>query len=409
MQLSTNVARMALIPLAIGAAVAGTGALAPSTAHAEASSETLSALSDAQSRYEAACTQLNDLYQQVYEAQDAYDTTTYQLEQTNQAITALQEQIAQEKVELEEAQDVLAERLAANYRAGESSMIDVIFSATSFEDLVSRIYYAGKVSDSDAQAIQNVKDIKAELEANEASLQEQRSQQEQLQSQQATELADVQSQTQACQDYVNSLDSEVQALYAQAQAEAEAAAQAAAAAAAAQVSASTQAEASAAISAAEDAGYYYDEDTGGWTDSSGSYVDTSTVSAATGYSSSLLERAYAYTQMGYQYELGGDGSNGTIDCSGFTSAIYGGSLDHYSGSQYENVVNNGTFTSDESSLKEGDLVFYEKNGSIYHVALYVGNGQVIDSVPTYDGSSSVQVRDMYTTASGYIGGGTPSV
>lgn len=407
MQLSTNVARMALIPLAIGVAVAGTGALAPSTAHAEASSETLSALSDAQSRYEAACTQLNDLYQQVYIAQGAYETTCSQLDQTNAAITALQEQIAQEKVELEEAQNVLAERLAANYRAGESSMIDVIFSATSFEDLVSRIYYAGKVSDSDAEAIQNVKDIKAELEANEASLQEQRTQQEELQTQQAAELEEVQSQTQACQDYVNSLDSEVQALYAQAQAEAQAAAEAAAAAAAATASQNASAyqeQANEAISAAEEAGYYYNEDTGGWTDSSGSYVSSDTVSSVTGYDvSSIIARAQSY--IGTSYNLGSDGSDGYIDCSGLTSAAYGGTIPHYSYDQYQNSLANGTFTSDLSSLQPGDCVYYSYDGgaTTYHVALYIGNGQVIDAIP----NGGVQVRDV-NYCDGAIGGGNPS-
>ncbi len=399
MQLSSNVARMALLPLALGVAVSGLGLAAPARAHAEASDATLAALSDAQARYEAACEQLNNLYQQVYEAQNAYQATTAQLEQTNASIAQLQEQIAQEKAELEEAQNVLSERLAANYRAGESSMLDVIFSATSFDDLVSRIYYAGKVSDADAEAIQNVKDIKAQLEASEAALQEQRAQQEALQAQQAAELDSVTAQTQECEDYVNSLDSEVQALYAQAQAEAQAAAEAAAAAA----QASIQSQAQEAVAAAESAGYTYDEDSGSWTDSSGSTVDSSTVAAATGYSSSILDRAYAL--IGTQYNLGSDGSDGYIDCSGLTSAAYGGTIPHYSYDQYTNSLNNGTFTSDLSSLQPGDCVYYSYDGgaTTYHVALYIGNGQVIDAIP----NGGVQIRDV-NYCEGAIGGGNPS-
>ena len=399
MQLSSNVARMALLPLALGVAVAGLGLAAPARAHAEASDATLAALSDAQSRYEAACAQLNDLYQQVYDAQNAYQATTAQLDQTNQAITELQSQIADQKAQLEEAQNVLSERLAANYRAGESGLLDVIFSATSFDDLVSRIYYAGKVSDADAEAIQNVKDIKAQLEASEAALQEQRTQQEQLQSQQAAELESVTAQTQECEDYVSSLDSEVQALYAQAQAEAQAAAEAAAAAA----QASIQSQAQEAISAAESAGYSYDEDSGSWTDSSGSTVDSSTVAAVTGYSSSILERAYAL--IGTSYNLGSDGSDGYIDCSGLTSAAYGGTIPHYSYDQYQNSLANGTFTTDLSSLQPGDCVYYSYDGgaTTYHVALYVGNGKVIDAIP----NGGVQERDI-DYCEGAFGGGNPS-
>ena len=216
MQLSTHIARMAVLPLALGVAVAGLGmGVAAQTAHAEASASTLAALSDAQARYAAATQELDSLYQQVYEAQGAYEATTAQLDATNQAIAETQALIADQKAQLEEAQDVLADRLGADYRAGEANMLDVIFSATSFEDLVSRIYYAGKISDADAQAIQDVKDIKAALEASEAQLQDQRVQQEQLQAQQAADLQSLNEQTDACAAYVASLDSEVQSLYAQ--------------------------------------------------------------------------------------------------------------------------------------------------------------------------------------------------
>ena len=359
----------------------------------------LAALSDAQARYAAATQELDSLYQQVYEAQGAYEATTAQLDSTNQAIADTQALIADQKAQLEEAQDVLADRLGADYRAGEANMLDVIFSATSFEDLVSRIYYAGKISDADAQAIQDVKDIKAALEASEAQLQDQRVQQEQLQAQQAADLQSLNEQTDACAAYVASLDSEVQSLYAQAQAEAQAAAQAAAQ----QVASAAQQQMQEVISAAEDAGYHYDESTGDWSDSSGNTVSSDTVSNATGYDvSSIISTARSY--IGTNYVLGGE-SYGGIDCSGLTSAAYGGSLPHYSGDQYDNVVSNGSYTSDSGSLNPGDLVFYtNSSGNIYHVALYVGNGQVIDAIP----NGGVQLRD-YNYVDGYIGGGTPSV
>ena len=385
MQLSTHIARMAVLPLALGVAVTGLGmGVAAQTAHAEASASTLAALSDAQARYAAATQELDGLYQQVYEAQGAYEATTAQLDATNQAIAETQALIADQKAQLEEAQDILADRLGADYRAGEANMLDVIFSATSFEDLVSRIYYAGKSSDADAQAIQDVKDIKAALEASEAQLQEQRVQQEQLQAQQAADLQSLNEQTDACAAYVASLDYEVQSLYAQAQAEA-------------------QQQMQEVISAAEDAGYHYDESTGDWSDSSGNTVSSDTVSNATGYDvSSIISTAQSY--IGTNYVLGGE-SYGGIDCSGLTSAAYGGSLPHYSGDQYDNVVSNGSYTSDIGSLNPGDLVFYtNSSGNIYHVALYVGNGQVIDAIP----NGGVQLRD-YNYVDGYIGGGTPSV
>ncbi len=382
------------LALPVALAVAAAGFLmpaAPAQAEYTASAETLAALGNAEARYAEAVDHLNYLYGLVYDAQSAYEETSYYLELTNAGIAALQEQIEQEKLELAEAQEILAARLDADYRAGDVEMWDVILSATSFEDLVSRIYYATKVSDADAEAIQTVKDIKAQLEADEAALQEQRAQQEALQAQQAVQLEALNYQLEETAAYVASLDWEVQALYAQAEAEAQAAAEAAWAAAQAQAAEQAQA----AMDAAADAGYYYDEDSGSWTDASGGWVDSSVVSSMTGYDvGSILDRAYSLIGTSYS----------TLDCSSFTSAAYGGTITAWSMAQYSNSLSNGTFTSDISSLEPGQCVYYARDGgaSTYRVALYIGNGQVIDSIP----NGGVQIRDVYY-CDGAFGGGTP--
>lgn len=397
MRITIKTAGAVALPLAFCVAVAGM-ALPVQPAQAEASAATLAALSDAQARYEAACAELDYMYQLVYEAQNEYDQTTYQLQLTNAAIATLQAQIEQEKIELAEAQEILSARLDADYRAGDVEMWDVILSATSFEDLVSRIYYAGKVSDADAAAIQAVKDIKAQLEADEAALQEQRVQQEALLAQQAAQLEELNYQLDQTAAYVASLDYEVRALFAQAQAEAQAAAEAAWAAQQAQQAQQAQDV----IDAAADAGYTYDEDAGSWTDSSGNYVDSDTVAADTGLSSSVVDRAMSWINT--PYNLGSNGSDGYIDCSGLTSQAYGGEIPHWSYAQYQNSLANGTFTTDLSSLSPGDCVYYSYDGgaTTYHVALYIGNGQVIDAIP----NGGVQIRDI-NFCSGAFGGGNP--
>lgn len=396
--------------LAAGSSAAAGGAPLFGARAASASEATLAALSDAQARYAAASAELDSLYDQVYQAQNDYDNTTYALEQTTQQIAQLQAQIEAERQELADAQDVLAARVAAAYKAGRGSELELLLGSTSFEDFESRVRYTTSIADDDARAIQEVKDIKAQLESDESALQAQKAQQEALQAQQAANLASLSEQTAQVQDYVASLDYEVQSLYAQAQAEAQAAAAAAAAAAQQNISstmsasaAEAQAEAQEAISAASDAGYSYDEDTGSWTDSSGSYVSESTVSAATGYDvSSVIERAQSLT--GTQYVWGGYGYSGT-DCSGLTSYAYGGTLPHQSSAQRALVEESGTYTTDVSQLKAGDLVFYERSdGSTYHVAIYNGDGTVTDAIP----NGGVQVRDI-NYVDGYAGGGTPSV
>ncbi len=84
---------------------------------------------------------------------------------------------------------------------------------------------------------------------------------------------------------------------------------------------------------------------------------------------------YAKQFVGNPYVWGGTSLTNGTDCSGFTMSIYrkyGVSLPHHAASQAQL----GTKV-DISSAQPGDLVFYAKNGSINHVAMYIGNGQVI--------------------------------
>lgn len=84
---------------------------------------------------------------------------------------------------------------------------------------------------------------------------------------------------------------------------------------------------------------------------------------------------YAKQFLGNPYVWGGTSLTNGADCSGFVMSImkkYGVSLPHHSGSQAQY----GTTVSLSEALP-GDLIFYAKNGTINHVAIYIGNGQVI--------------------------------
>lgn len=84
---------------------------------------------------------------------------------------------------------------------------------------------------------------------------------------------------------------------------------------------------------------------------------------------------YAKQFVGNPYVWGGTSLTNGADCSGFTMSIYkkyGVSLPHHAASQAQL----GTSVS-FSEIQPGDLIFYAKNGSINHVAIYIGNGQVI--------------------------------
>lgn len=93
---------------------------------------------------------------------------------------------------------------------------------------------------------------------------------------------------------------------------------------------------------------------------------------------------YALQFLGNPYVWGGTSLTRGADCSGFTMSImshFGVSLPHHSGSQ----AGRGKSIS-SSQMRPGDLIFYANSGgTINHVALYIGNGQVIHASNARDG------------------------
>ena len=85
--------------------------------------------------------------------------------------------------------------------------------------------------------------------------------------------------------------------------------------------------------------------------------------------------SYATQFVGNPYVWGGTSLTNGADCSGFILSIfakYGVYLPHSSKAQ----ANCGTRIS-ASEAKPGDLFFYGSGSSISHVAIYIGNGQIV--------------------------------
>ncbi len=116
-------------------------------------------------------------------------------------------------------------------------------------------------------------------------------------------------------------------------------------------------------------------------------VDYTPPAVGTGVQRAL---AYAKAQLGKPYLWAAAGP-GAFDCSGLTMMAWragGKSLPHWSVAQYAQSTRISV-----GQLRPGDLVFWGGTpGSIHHVAMYIGNGQIIHAPRT---GQPVQINSMY--------------
>ena len=185
------------------------------------------------------------------------------------------------------------------------------------------------------------------------------------------------------------------------EAERQEAARIAAEQAAAAAEAQRQADAAAAAerAAAADASSSYDDDgDDDYSYSAPSYSYEEPSYSAPSYSGGGADTAIATAKsyLGVPYVWGGE-SYGGVDCSGLTMLAWGSAgvdLPHLSRAQY----GYGTHVP-IGSMEAGDLIFWSSNGTqsgIYHVAIYLGGGQMIEA-PTF--GVPVRITGVYSWGS----------
>lgn len=93
---------------------------------------------------------------------------------------------------------------------------------------------------------------------------------------------------------------------------------------------------------------------------------------------------YAMQYLGNKYVHGGQSLSGGTDCSGFTSLIYaefGYSLSRTPAGQLSGAGR----SMDYSEIQPGDVICYGSSGKCSHVALYIGDGQIIHAANSRKG------------------------
>ena len=381
-------------------------ATSPTAALAASSSDLQAQLQQAEAQTAKYQEQANNAFAELEQLQA-------QLEDTRAQIASTQEEVSQKQTELDAAQETLAGRVSSNYKTGGVSLVSIIFDSSSFEDLVSRVYYANRVAESDAEVISQVQGVQAELAAKQNELESQQEEQQRLVDDAQAKAGEIQSALEQQQSYVSSLSSEVQEALAAEEAQ-------------------RRAEAEAAANVGGNAGSNNSGSSSATSGNSGSSNNSGGNSGSNGNSSSGSNSnsgshssgnqnfgsgvsgaiAAAKSQLGVSYSWAGNAISGQeFDCSGLVWWAYkkagisiprGQRMSNGRGNSMIGwCLDGGGWTTDQSQLQAGDLMFWGGGvNSTTHVGMCIGGGLMIHS-----NWGGVEIASVYYSSGSFVGGG----
>ena len=333
-----------------------------------ASLASASPISEKKARLQAVQSQLAEVHEQTDVAVERYNEASSKLAAVKEQLRRNRQRLKLAEYKLGIANTHLQERARQIYTAEEVSVVDVILSSGSFEELATQLHVMQRLSEGDAEAVDAAAEYRQEVAERRAALESDRKQAVALVAQRKASKEQVLALQAQLENTASGLSSEIAELEAAQAARARAAAQRAAARAAAdRVAAAAEAASSRRASSAS-----------GSSSSSGGASSSSGGSSPTGGGRSSVV-AIAQRYLGVPYVWGGASPSG-FDCSGLTMYVYaqvGVSLAH--GATLQQKASTPVSL---GSLRAGDLVFFGNASFSSHVGIYVGGGQMIHAPHT---------------------------
>jgi peptidoglycan DL-endopeptidase CwlO len=307
-------------------------------------------------------------------AVEAYDAASQKLDTVRAKIATNQRELNIARYNLLVARQLLTQRVVSMYKQDKASVLDVLLSTRSFNDLVTEVNAMRQVGQNDSDTVSTITALKKQIAQRRVELLAEGKQAETLVAQRAATKQQISSDLATRQSMLKGVQKQIDEMQAAQARAAKLAAQRAEAAAAA-----AQAAAKSAPQQISSGGG------GGSTSSAGSH--SSAVSIAAQY-------------LGVPYVWGGASPSG-FDCSGLVMYVYaklGISLPHNAAMQYASITHIA-----HGSEQPGDLVFFGYSaGGIHHVGIYVGGGSMIDAPYT-----GVDVRYDSAFGGDYFASGRP--
>ena len=351
-----------------------------------------------QDRLEDIDDQVNELEGEQEGIDAEIETLSNEIAQIMASISLLEEeieakkaQIEQAKIDLEEAQKVerkqyeaMKIRVKAMYESGETSVLDIIFSASSMQDMLNKADYVEKMHEYDKKvfvnyqiARQNVEDLKETLEIEEseleavqegleeerASVEEARSELEAISADYAVQISKAKQQAEIYKTQIKQRNAQIKKIEEEERRKAEEERR----------RKEEEAKKNNNNNNANTAQNNNNEDR----DSAPANENASkvtagkdTVASSSGSAKGKEVANYACGFVGNPYVAGGTSLTKGADCSGFTQSVYkafGYSLPRNSTSQ-RSVGKEVSY----AEAEPGDIICYPG-----HVAIYIGNGKIV--------------------------------
>ena len=309
-------------------------------------------------------------------------------------IEAKKAQIEQAKIDLAAAQEVertqyeaMKVRVKAMYESGETSMLDIIFSSSSMQDMLNKADYIEKMHEYDKKvftnykiARQNVEDLKENLEIEEseleaaqegleeemASVEEARAELEAISEDYAVQISKARQQAEVYKSQIKQRNAQIK----QIEAEEERKRKEEEERKHKEEEERKRKEEEAKKNSQNSSNTASDSSTTTEKPAATAKVDTSSIMAANGSARGKEIASFACGFVGNPYVAGGTSLTNGADCSGFTQSVfkqYGYSLPRNSTSQ-RSVGREVSY----AEAEPGDIICYPG-----HVAIYIGNGKIV--------------------------------
>jgi len=285
---------------------------------------------------------------------EQHNLVTETLAATNADLVKLRHQLAAAQKQRDRKQEGINKRVAAAYKAGDQGLLGVLLDTRGFSDFVRRVILLYKVTERDNLLVEELTTAGTEMVQVEQEIEENKRRTRELQRQLAEQRPLIEAKLAERKSVLNDLDVQVKAVIEQERQRQE------------EERRRLEAELRARLEAEQNTR----------TAAGARYAYIAPTSDA--LLNQVLETAATY--LGIPYTWGGEKPSTGMDCSGFTLYVFrqhGVQLPHFAAYQQQM----GVEVSREEA-RAGDLVFF--GSYAYHVAMYIGNDQIIEAPRTGD-------------------------